>query len=377
MRADVSGAVRYSDYDLFDSDTVYDLGLNFAPTENLVFRASYGEGFRAPHIGELFNTGSRFDASITDPCDTALGPQPANCAALGVDPDYVSLNPQVSVTTGGNTSLQPETSDTVTFGFSWELPMDGINAIDSMLFELNYYDIEIDDAIQPPDAQDVLDLCVQTLDPFFCDNITRVGTGTITRIDGVLLNIGGIETSGYDWKLETIFAGTDWGEFRVQWLNTHLSDYTEIVTTPSGDLRFSREGTELGSPERAFFEWKSNLNVDWLMNDWAARVGLRYLDSITEQCVGLVADFGFSDLCSDPAGGTNNIGSTLWTDVQVTWSPSEFTAGDGRWSFSLGVDNLFDEDIPYCFSCDLNTMDGTVYPIPGQFWYARVVFETN
>ena len=375
MRAEASGAIRYSDYDLFDSETIYDVGFNFAPAENVVFRASFSEGYRTPHIGELFNTGSRFDASINDPCNSAIGTPPANCQALGVPPDYVELNPQVSVTTGGNSSLKPETSDTVTLGFTWDIPMDGSNAIEDMLLEFNYYDIEIDDAVQPPDAQDVLDLCVQTLDPFYCDNVSRTAGGTITRIDGVLLNIGSIETSGFDWKFEVQFAETSWGNFRVQWLNTHLSDYTEIFTTPSGNMSVSREGTELGSPERAFFEWKSNLNLDWYRNDWSAHLGLRYLDSVTEACGGLQADLGYgSQLCSDfPT--SNEIGSTLWTDLQVTFSPD--LPGDGQWSFSLGADNVFDEDIPYCYTCDLNTMDGTVYPIPGTFWYARATYEID
>ena len=47
----------------------------------------------------------------------------------------------------------------------------------------------------------------------------------------------------------------------------------------------------------------------------------------------------------------------------------------GAWTFTLGVNNLFDEKPPICFSCDLNSLDGTLYPIAGQFWYARVIFE--
>ncbi|HKJ17691.1 MAG TPA: TonB-dependent receptor [Xanthomonadales bacterium] len=378
MHFDISGAARYSDYDLFDGETVYDLGITFAANENLVFRASYGEGYRVPHIGELFNTGSRFDASISDPCDSSIGTPPSNCGALGIPPDYVPPNPQVSVTTGGNINLNPETSDTFTAGFSWDLPFaDNMDGVESMLFEFNYYDIEIDDAIQPPDAQDVLDLCVATTDPFYCNSITRSATGTILRIDGVLANIARIETSGYDWSIDMLFAETGIGQFRVQWLNTHLSDYKEFIPSPDGTITFDRAGTELGSPERGFYDWKSNLNVGWMMNDWSAHLGLRYLDSLTEQCVGLVADFGFADQLCSGSPDTNKIDSTIWTDVQLTWAPENFASADGRWSFSLGADNILDEDVPLCYSCDLNSMDGTNYPIPGTFWYARATFEID
>lgn len=371
-RFDVNGAVRFSDYDLFDSETVFKVGANWAPMENLVFRASFSEGFRAPNIGELFNTGSRFDASVTDRCSNASGANIANCAALGVPADFVSLNPQTSVTTGGNENLTPETSDTINLGFTWQVPFaDDWNGVDGLMFEVNYYDIDIDNAIQPPDAQDVLDQCIATQDPFFCDNVTRTANGTVTRIDGILQNIGGIETSGFDFTAELLLAPTGIGQFRIQWLNTFLNDYTEIIQGPDGFVEIDREGTELGSPERAFVEYKSNLNFDWTLNDWSARLGFRYIDGLDEDCGGLTADFEFFELCSNGADG-NKIESTLWTDAQVTFAPD--FGGQGRWAFTLGVDNLFDETVPFCSSCDLNSFDGTLYPIPGQFWYGRITY---
>jgi iron complex outermembrane receptor protein len=49
---------------------------------------------------------------------------------------------------------------------------------------------------------------------------------------------------------------------------------------------------------------------------------------------------------------------------------------DGGFTFTVGVNNLFNEEPPICFSCDLNSLDGTVYPIEGQFLYGRVIFES-
>jgi len=375
-RFDINASVRYSDYDLFSSDTVFAFGANWAPTESLVFRANYAEGFRAPNIGELFNTGSRFDASIFDPCSNALPGVQANCAALGVPPDFVSLNPQISVTTGGNEGLTPETSVTITAGFTWNVPFtDNWNSIDGLLFELNYYDIEVDNAIQPPDAQDVLNLFVDTLDPFFCDNIIRGPGGSVLRVDGILQNIGGIETSGVDWKVELMTAESGIGQFRFQWLSTYLLDYTEFVQGPDGLVAISREGTELGSPERAFVEYKSTFNIDWFYQNFNARIAFQYYDSLTEECGGSVADFElFDDFCSRGRDG-NDIPSTLFTNLQASWAPD--LGGEGQWNFQLGVDNVFEETTPFCASCDLNSFDGTLYPIPGRFWYARVTFAID
>jgi iron complex outermembrane receptor protein len=366
---DLSVATRYSDYDISGSTSVAKFGLNWRPTDTVTLRANFSEGFRAPNIGELFNTGSRFDASITDPCDAdALAVDPSlqgNCNTLGVPNGYQQLNPQISVNTGGNEDLEPEEAETWTVGLTWDAS-DLVDSLDGLTFELNYYDIEVTNAIQAPDAGDVLLQCVQTLQDIYCDNVTRVGA-TVTFIDGILQNIGGIETDGFDWSVSFETPEYDWGQIRGKWLNTHLNKYTEIINGPDGAVRIKREGTELGSPERGYVEYKSTLILDWHRGDWTVGMTNRYIDSITEECTGLVSDFGFTDLCTTPT--TNKIDATFYTDVQATWVPSSL---DSAWTFQAGIQNLFDEDTPICFSCDLNSFDGTLHPIPGSFWYARV-----
>ncbi|HKX98624.1 MAG TPA: TonB-dependent receptor [Steroidobacteraceae bacterium] len=369
----LSGAARYSDSDLFDSETGTKFSVNWGPTENFMFRVSYAEGFRAPNIGELYNLGSRFDSSISDPCNTDLNPTPpANCAALGVPDDYVQLNPQVSVDTGGNRNLQPETSETLTAGFTWDIPLSG--GFERLLFEANYYDIDIEGAIQAPDAQDTLDACIATLDPLFCNQVNRNPSGTITSIEGTLNNIGGIETQGVDLNLDLSLAENGAGAFRFQLMASFLMDYDELFANSAGGFdRVERAGLELGSPTRGFVEEKVTLNTFWELGDFSALLALRYLSSLTEQCVGLVADFGLTDFCSDPAGLTNKLDSQLYTDLQFGWQPEDMFGGG--WSFAVGVQNLTDEEPPICFSCDLNSLDGTIYPIAGQFWYLRASFQ--
>lgn len=369
----VSAAVRYSDSDLFESDTVGKVALNWAPVPSLMLRASYSEGFRAPNIGELFNLGSRFDATITDRCSNVQPADAANCAALGVPAGYQQINPQISVDTGGNLNLVPETSDTITAGFTWDAPVDGLNGIESLLVEFNYYDIDITKAIQPPDGQDLLDGCIDTLEARFCDAVNRVPSGTITSIAGQLQNIGGIETSGLDVNFDLATAETGVGRFRFQWLTSYLLDYDELFVNSTGGFdRIDRTGVELGSPARGFVEIKSTLNTDWYLNDWHARLGLRYMDSLTEQCKGLVADFGLTDFCSS-GPVSNKLDSVLYVDTQASWNPTGLL--DGAWTFTIGVNNLFNEKPPICFSCDLNSLDGTLYPIAGQFIYLRANFE--
>lgn len=369
----VSAAVRYTDYDLFSSDTVGKLALNWAPVSSLMLRASYSEGFRAPNIGELFNLGARFDAAISDRCSNVAPEDAANCAALGVPADFAQLNPQISVDTGGNTALVPETSDTYTFGFSWNTPVENLGGVESFLVEVNYYDIDIDGAIQAPNPQDVLNGCIETLEDIFCDAVNRNPSGTITSIEGVLQNIGGIETTGIDVNLDLLTAQTGIGQFRLHWMTSFLLDYDELIANASGGFdRIDRKGFEVGSPTRGFVETKSNLYADWFISDFSVRLGFRYLSSLDENCQGNVADFELFEFCSNGADG-NKIDSAFYTDAQVSWSPE--LSNLGRWTFSAGVNNVFDERPPICFSCDLNSLDGTLHAIGGQFWYLRLIVE--
>ena len=302
-RLTFSGAIRSSDSDIFDTETGSKIALIWGPLENLTLRASFSEGFRAPNIGELFNLGARFDASITDRCSNVQPADAASCAALGVPASYQQLNPQISVDTGGNPNLVPETSDTFTAGFTWDTALDGWGGLERLLVEANYYDIDIDAAVQAPDAQDLLDGCIDTLEARFCDAVNRTPSGTITSIAGVLQNIGGIETDGVDINFDLSTVETGIGGFRFQWLTSLLLSYDELFTNASGGVdRVDRKGFELGSPTRGFVETKSTLNTDWFLNDWSARLSLRYLSSLTEQCVGLVADFEQTAFCSNGPG---------------------------------------------------------------------------
>src|SRR3546814_9073894 len=110
---DLSLAGRYSDYSTFGGQFTPKYGLRWQVVDELLLRATYAEGFRAPSIGELYGSASRADLQIDDPClvgvdgSPATG-DPANCAALGVPPGAVQTNSQISANTGGNAQLQPE-----------------------------------------------------------------------------------------------------------------------------------------------------------------------------------------------------------------------------------------------------------------------------
>jgi iron complex outermembrane recepter protein len=371
-RVELSAAVRSSDYDISGRDEVFKGGLYWRMTSDFSLRFNYAEGFRAPNIGELFNTGSRFDSMITDPCSNFPSKDPvtaANCAALGVPASFVQVNPQISVQTGGNPDLLPESSDTWTAGFAYN-PTWASNVawIEGMTLDFNYYDIELEGAIQALDASDQLAGCVATLDPIFCTGITRGGGGSIIAFANQLTNIGRVETDGLDFTMTLETKQQNWGSLELTWSNTYLGGYTEFTQGPDGEIATERAGTERGSPTRAFPRYKSSLATDWNLGAFTSSLVLRYISKVTEECPGTVFDFEVPQLCTDPANALNEMDDRIYTDAQVRWTPPAF---NGQAVIGVGVNNLLDEDPPNCLSCDLNSYDGTLYPVPGRFWYVR------
>src|SRR5690606_40409208 len=130
----------------------------------------------------------------------------------------------------GNENLEPETSDHWTVGLVWTPNLDGGPAwIEGITTSLDFYNLEIDDAIQGRDPGDVITACVLTLDPLFCTLTPRTSSGQLDVVNNQLQNIGGIETSGVDIAIMYSGPETSFGQFNAQFNASYLDEYTEIT----------------------------------------------------------------------------------------------------------------------------------------------------
>ncbi|HET8535369.1 MAG TPA: TonB-dependent receptor [Sphingomicrobium sp.] len=346
---ELDGAVRFSDYSSSGSTTTFKGGVNWKPINDLRLRGGYSEGFRAPTIGELFGTPSRFDQELADPCSADQHPSGAvlaNCTALGVPAGYQQLNPQLSVITGGNEALKPETSK------GWNVgAVLSPSAIPGFSVEANYFNIKVKGAIQALSANTTLQRCMVNNDATACALITRSASGQITQIRGLLQNIAGIDTDGLDLNLSYRTRPASWGTLNFTLNNSFLFNYDVLEPTATGVGKTSLEGKERGSPDQAFPKHKAIGIVDWNNARFGATLTGRYIKSVIEDQNG------------------NKMNSRLYVDAQARFKPSWFSDGLG---FAIGVNNLFDKDPPGCISCGLNNMDPTTYDVPGRYYYARV-----
>ena len=366
---ELNGAVRASDYSSFGSEVTYKVSTLFQPVEQLSLRGSYSTGFRAPYIGELFGGAAREDFTFQDPCTDVLGlvgsanggrdaPAPgnimSNCAALGVPTSYVQPNPSLNAISAGNDQLDPETSDSFTVGAVWSSSFD-TDWIARLTASVDYYDLQINDAIQGLNPSDVLVACVNTLDPQFCGLTPRSSNGVLGVIDNQLQNIGGIDSSGFD--VAIAYSSPDWpiGQVDVTFNASFLSDYEEATENIDGtETVTDRTGTHTNETfQRAFPDLRWTTTVDWAKNNWGATVAFRWTDSMEL-----------------PGGG--KVDSGMFTDLRLSYSPR--LLGEGL-TATLGFNNVFDEDPPLCFPCGVIGMSQVVHDLPGRVGYLRLSYR--
>ncbi|MBT8079885.1 MAG: TonB-dependent receptor [Gammaproteobacteria bacterium] len=378
---EVNAAARSSDYSTSGSEATYKVSTLYRPIDQLSLRASVSTGFRAPGIGELFGGAAREDFTFLDPCADVLAQagsanggrdtaQPANIIAncanpavggsnsaagfAGVPVAFIQNNPSLSSVSAGNEALTAETSDSFTVGAVWSTEFNA-SWIEALTISLDYYNLEIDDAVSSRDASDVLTACVNTLDPLFCDLTPRTSSGALDVIDNQLQNIGGIESSGYDLMVDYTSPEWNWGQINASLNASFLDEYNELTAGVDGSVTTTdRKGTHTNETfQRAFPELRTVTTINWLRENWSGSLAFRWVDEM------------------DLSGGTK-VDSVMFTDLRVSYTPS---FADENLTIALGFNNVFDEDPPICFPCGVIGMSIVSHDLPGRVGYIRFSYR--
>ena len=236
--------IRYSDYSLdapgspgYDT-TTWKLAANWEPVRGLRFRGNYQVAVRAPNIAELFApTATGLTTVATDPC-RATNPTRAPavnadmralCLFQGANATNVTtiLNPtaaQANSTAGGSIVLQPESSDSWTVGFVFQPSF-----IPGLSITVDYYRIEITDAIIRPGPGDLITGC------FGDNNGSAVTAASVNNPICALFRRNPV-TGGLDGDVATtpglIFPTTNTGRI--------LTDGVDFALNYRRDLGFAR-----------------------------------------------------------------------------------------------------------------------------------------
>ncbi len=354
---DMDLALRYSDYDLFGSDTNYKVGMNWQIIESLKARGTYSTAFRAPSIPELFSGVREAQLPTVDPCSewSALDPSSVvyqNCQAAGVPVNYEQFGDIIITDIGGNPNLQPEDATTFTVGLVFEPEF-----APGLSLTVDYFDIDIEDSISQTGGSSKLSICYNSanLSHPFCgtDHHTRSAlTGDVDFLSAQSANQGNETMSGMD------FGATYDFEFssiqnRIGLLASNLQEYE--ITAFAGDTPVVRDGN-VGCCVGGYPEWRWYGN--WVMSTerWGASYNLQVIGSAT-----------------DPTGDPGAIG----TDID----PVYYHSIQGSYIFNeditlrIGIDNLFEEDAPYVNNWTDGNTDTMTYSLLGRFAYLRATYN--
>jgi iron complex outermembrane receptor protein len=320
---DLRAALRYDDYSDIGSTTNSQFGVAWRPIDDLSLRASYGEAYRAPQFSDLFgNSSAMFVEAFVDP---TIGGAPR----------------QGVFQSGGNPDLQPETAETWSVGFEWN-----VAALSDTTISMTYFHVDYENQIaqylgdrnilQRESEFDGTGIILRDaqaaarIDDLFAQGLT-VARGVLPDpvtlyVDGRPNNLGRSETDGIDFLLRSAWSTDGGSNFVADLSGVYTLDY-KISNTPDGEL-FDRDNViynPLGLKARA--------SLTWGLSRYSARVVLNYIgeyDNILANPTQTVDSFSPVDL-------------NAWVNLG---DPDGTGLADG-WILGFQVRNAFDEDPPY------------------------------
>jgi iron complex outermembrane receptor protein len=411
-------AARSSDYTTFGSTTNAKLGIRWQPITDLLVRATFQEGFRAPNIGELFLGSSDSFPTLSDLCsnpgagasggldltpDTfdddadpntpevprtnqdqidTLHQRLANCfnqASGGQTPQiinnpdnpnfgahnvfvpndgsYGQSNAQIRITIGGNADLTAETADSTTLGFVYSPSF-----VDGLSLSFDWYKIEINQAIAPLGGGRIMTECYDRNIQESCDKIQRFASGDVEDLININQNLDAFKVEGID--LNVVYRAGELpfvpGEWKFTWDTAYVDEF-DLCTLNCQSF------VQINAGDGALPAFKSNLDVEWSWGDWEAVWRMRFIGRQYEFCSSSYVAIGFP--CSDPQPGVsqNALGATTYHNAQVSYHLSDW---DTR--FTFGIQNIGDKSPPLSSQAFANSFDATTYEVPGRFPYFRV-----
>ena len=372
----VTGAYRYSDYSTIDDTNTYALGAEWRPFSDLLIRGQYQRAVRAPNVLELFQGASNNFPSYSDPCAGGVtGALRDFCIASGIPAsridNFEEADSQVESTEGGNPNLSEEESDTYTVGFVWT-PSE---FLEGLSLTVDYYSIEIEDAIDVAGggANNLIQLCYGGLDLSSpeCQSITRDGNGDIINVLALNDNISEFKTEGvdlqlqYNWDWDAIGWGGDSALLQLQVLGNHTME-NSFVPAPGQPKRDceGRFGSPCGqtitgtaSPDNS---WNSSLT--YFSGPLSVRLGWVWIDEVEDTRI-------------DDGTPANTLPEPKLDDISYWDLSGRFSFTDNI-DFSLGVENLFDEDPPkYGDASVQSNTDPSTYDVLGRRYWAGLTLK--
>lgn len=333
----IDASFRYTDHSTAGSIETYGAAMNWQIDPNIRIRGAYNRAVRAPNIFELFSPAQPAFIGVTqDPCNpqnitAGTSNRASNCAQF-VDPGFDAadfLSARVAGSTGGNPALAPEKADTYTLGVVLTPEF-----APGLTITADYYNIEIEDAIDALTGREVAELCVDlpSINNPFCDSVTRDPSNgnAISDFSSGNVNLGGFSTEGidvavnYGMDLSEVLDG-EYGTLDQTLTATHVFNNIEFPDPLDPAFALDDNG-QTNLPE-----WIVNYQARWIYGDFSLTWQSRYQSS--QLNIGINnEDVAGNPLFADPL----NTGDAFVHDVSASYRVNDYA------NLTFGVNNLTD-----------------------------------
>jgi len=343
-------AVRHDHYEVVGGTTNPKISLRFAPSNELLFRASAGTGFRAPSLNDLYRpvkTGQT--AVLPDPlCMSQNGNDLATCA------DYWTTR------TYANANLKPEKSRQFSLGSVFA-------PTPQLSLGLDYWNIEKTDLISTL-GDDVILSNPDKYGSLIHRNNESGLTGcsydpTDTSICYIELrkeNRGRQKASGLDFTIDFKGTPSSLGKFGAKLVGTLTLSSEKQTGFGDGFVSDLGKFVTDGVVQR----WKHRLTFDWSMGAWSVALANNYSSAYTDQNSAI-------DNTAGTVVGANTVKAySLW-DLSAAWDFSHAI------TLRAGVKNLFDTPPPFSNQAYffLNGYDPSYTDPRGRFGYISAKYS--
>ena len=335
---EVGASVRYDHYSDFGGTTNPKVALRWQPVPSLLMRGTWGTGFRAPSLPDLYTPQSyAFVTGYPDPVRCPVTGAAADCG----QGEYVYVN-------GGNRELQPETSTQISAGVIWE-PVPGVS------LGLEWWQIAKKNLIVYFVPREIFtrydELAPGHVIRGPADGAYPGLPGPIEAIVGTKENMGGITTSGIDVTLNARLTTATAGTFGFSLTGTYIDRFS-VDDTGTGSFDVAGQWASAPIPR-----WRHYAAINWQLGSWGATLAQLYQD-------------GYVDANPNPEIAPRNVSSySLW-NLQGVYT------GFRNWSIAAGIRNLFDTDPPFTNQVDMAQVGyDPFYGDPrGRTFYLRLTY---
>jgi outer membrane receptor protein involved in Fe transport len=360
----VDGGFRYSDFNTTGGNWTFKGGIQWAPVEDIKFRAAWTRAIRTPNIDELFAPQNTILTNLTtDPCQganaTANATVRALCtaqlAAVGLPAGVIGFIPppaaaQANQTVGGNRNLQPETATTWSAGLVFTPTF-----ARGLFISADWYRITVEDAITQPAVGDIVSGCFGQANPAFanCQLIRRNPVtgglsgdpGSVQGLIRLPSNLGLIQREGID--INASYA-TQLGDVGLDFaLNANHSMRNRFQSGPASFIRECQGFFSVDCDGSMLPDWSANLRTSVNYKGFDASIFWRYISGfdVEPRTVpntlqpGVVGSFG----ATNPArvvGAYRSIDSFHWFDLNLGFNVTN------EIRVSALIENLFDRNPP-------------------------------